>query len=254
MKITKAINLVACGLIIAATSCVFGETNPVENRSPSKYHDFLLKDGRSFRGRIVAYDQHTDIVSIERSDKQLIKTSPSVFDIADRIRIQDWHKAACFLSEHLFRVSARRIKVKRDKISYPGIWGPGRSENVRETYYEIAMSNGSALPFQDMWVEYHIHYTCHKKQGIKYGDFLVPELNPKSKKNVRTAVGIPFRISNNVSNSYAYVDAVADGICIRIIMPLSNGRNVLREYCLPDNLCKHRTWPEADVAPRRNKQ
>ena len=103
---STAIALTLCPAVPPPACCADGGF--AEGRSPAKYHDFLLKDGRSFRGRIVAYDQHTDIVSIECANKRLIKTSSAVFNKADQLHIKDWHATQCFRSESRFRISTGR--------------------------------------------------------------------------------------------------------------------------------------------------
>ncbi len=219
------------------------------------YHDFLLKDGRSFRGRIVAYDHHTDIVKIVRVDKRLIETSPSVFDEADQLRIKEWHTTRCFHSTKLFRVRAERQIVRAEK------WQPfrgdiggssgGSSRGLRNTYYDIIVENSSSIPFQNMTVEYQMHYRWGKTPGVKYGRFMVSKLEPKSKKKVRTTEYIPSNFKLKDAGLFWSPGSgnkmVSKGIWIRIILPLSNDRKEVREYCLPSNLSKHHKWTEKDV-------
>ena len=218
----------------------------------TQFHDFLLKDGRSFRGRIVAYDHHTDIVKIVQADKRLIKTAPSVFDEADQLRIKEWHIVRCFHSTKLLRVKVVKKIVKGEKWQTFSFGGSGGSSgHLRNTYYDIIMENTSSIPFQNMTVEYQMHYRWGKTQGVKHGRFMVTKLGPKSKKEVRTAECIPCRFKPKDAGLLwspgrgSKMDP--KGIWIRIILPLSNDREAVREYCLPSNLNKHRKWTEKGV-------
>lgn len=215
----------------------------------TEYHDFLCKDGRTFRGQIVAYDHHSSIVSIQRDNKRLIKVSPDIFDKVDQVYIKEWNIIRCFQSEHLFKVSAGRYAVKGEKVS--------RYKYLRNTHYNIVMENGSATPFQNMTVEYRIYYTCKQTQGIMCGKFLVSEMDPGSKRKVRTPRSIPSKLSSEKKISIfgnPYYTTAVDGIWLRITLPLSGGRKVAREYCLPDSISKHRKWATVDLPIVFNKQ
>lgn len=252
MKTTPRVLAAAWLLTLAANSLA---TTP--------YHDFLLADGRSFRGRIVVYDQHSDVVTIERADKKLVKTSSAVFDEADQLRIKEWHLIKCFGSEKQLKISAARICFKGGKVEHPGFFGSGPvTKQMRHMRYTIDLENCSGLAFRNLTVEYRIYYSQEyqkppgqkwiKKEGIKCGSEFIACLAPKTKSEVETADIIMNKIEDlryivppSSFKKSKKVDVV--GIWVRISRSLSNDRKVMREYCLPDNLGKHHKWVEIDV-------
>ncbi|MCK4565325.1 MAG: hypothetical protein KAU94_11710, partial [Verrucomicrobia bacterium] len=175
MKIAATAQVSAI-LLLLAVNCL----------AATPYHDFLLKDGRSFRGRIVDYDQHSDIVSIERADKRLVKTSPTVFDEADQVHIKEWHMVRCFKSESLFKVSAARHSFKGTrKAQSAGQLGLS-SIYVHLTRYSIILGNRSSIKLRNISVEYRIYYSFKKYKGVKSGKAYVAGIEPRSKKELET--------------------------------------------------------------------
>jgi hypothetical protein len=224
---------------------------PVNGGKKTPYHDFLLKDGRSFRGRIVGYNQQKGIVHIEHANKRLIKTSPKVFEKADQIRIKDWYTERCFLSQSLFKISAGRFAVKGKKWSTGGFdigFGSsgGSSGYIRNIYYDIVMENRADVPFQNIKVEYRIYYSWEKQKSVKHGELYITKLDAKTKKEERTAEYIPSRLNRSMFG--AGTKTVVDGIWIRVTLPLSNARKVTREYRCPDSIGGRKKWTDSDDA------
>lgn len=222
-------------ILISFIGLVFTASSPAE----SKYRDFLLKDGRSFRGRIVAYDQHSKVVSLERADKRLIKTDPGIFDKADQIHIEEWNMIQHFRSERWLKISVDRKK-----------FGPF---NLR---YTISFENNSGIVLPDMQIDTCIFYTQkHQKygerkwiieEGVTCGSACLPPLKPNSKPEQITA---DLSETKNLLWTFNLRFKPMDihGIWIRITLPLSNGRNIVRDECLPGHLIKHQTWTSSTI-------
>lgn len=232
----KSITLILVPLILLALI----STSP----AATKYHDFLCKDGRTFRGRILAYDQHANIVSIQRDNKRLIKVSPAVFDEADQLRIKEWNIIRCFQSERLFKISAgrRSCQTKRtvgqSKFDFPGFnidlsWGTQRAQSTQYThYYTITFENCSGIALQKMTVEYCIFYSQQRQnekrrwvedQGIEHGTDYIGQLNPKSKKELQTQKIIPTKIGDLHGGLFSFYEKRKNidvkGIWVRITLP-----------------------------------
>ncbi len=249
-------------LLAVATSC----------RATTQYHDFLLKDGRSFRGRIVAYDQHADTVSIECADKSLAKISPTVFDDADQLRIEEWNIVRCFESENLFKISAGRDSFEEKeavKTFYLGDGGPQtKTVRVHHVFYTIHLKNNSTIALQNLAIECCIFYSQEHRgkstdnkwvtdRGIQSWKAGIHQMDPKSKRELKTKDIITNKVEDLQTNSFLTYglskEVNVEGIWLRIILPLSNGREIMREYCLPDSLSKHHDWVSTSVPAGLNR-
>ena len=218
----------------------------------TEYHDFLLKDGRSFRGRIVGYDHHRDLVSIQRPGKSLVKTAPAVFDEADRLRIKEWYIQHDFMSDRFLEISAVKQACKETTES-----SDGKAGRIHRVGYIVSIKNKSNIALKNLQLEYGIYYNRRKvnlssdsgNRGVEFERVHFNEIKPRSRTDVKT-VGVVVLTSGSPPTSIPLQSRkiYIEGIWLRITLPLSTGKTLVRDFCYPDNLSKHLTWVEADVS------
>ncbi|RKX33412.1 MAG: hypothetical protein DRP64_20955, partial [Verrucomicrobia bacterium] len=155
-------------------------------------------------------------------------------DGADQRHIKEWNIIRCFQSERLFKISAgmrsRQTKrtVGQSKFDFSGfnIDLSGGSQGTQYTYYyTITLENRSNVTLKNMTIEYHIYYRQQKNKSVKCGKIWIHQMDPKSKKREETTEGIP----DYIGDIFYYQEVKVDGIWIRVTLPLSGDRKVVRE-------------------------
>ena len=242
---------------------------PAKAFSMSAFHDFLGKNGKTFRGKVLAYDVGRNIVTIQNIHNCTRKVSPEIFSEADRIYLRDWCLSKGFNSESCFRISAKRkqfaVDRKRHVHAYYG------SENAKTTIervgYEIRVDNRIATTLEDISIEYCIYYeqvrADRNKQvtdeGVKFGLLHIAKLKPKSSTVLKTDP-VTLR-KHELSADWFYYSGAENtqkgkmiGIWLRVHLPLSEGRKMTRHYSLPDSLMNNRKWFDHTIPVGANRR
>jgi hypothetical protein len=130
-------------------------------------HSFSLPDGRSIEATILSFDDRSGLVELERLDGKIVQVKPTVFVEEDQRYIQTWSADRLFLSSLYLQVGVDDVVLDQWKeeeyADLRDTAGNVDRELMKETRFEkmafeVALKNRSAVPFEDLYVEYVIFY------------------------------------------------------------------------------------------------
>lgn len=227
-----------------------------------KYHDFTDTQGRTIRGRILAYDEASGKVRFERDNRKQTKVSIGIFSEADQTYIKEWLFARSFMTEGTFKINAKRKQKNKEKEdSYL------RSRTVEDTHYEIILENRAATDLNNLEVEYCIYYEQEEvkhnaaleevlNQGVYFGNSSIESIASRGKVTLKTDAVSIFKdtmdsgvilitLDGKSADSDNVQEGEIHGIWIRVHLKLPSGERVTREYLMPNSINKSRKWTES---------
>lgn len=231
----------------------------------AQYRDFTDTEGRTIRGRVVAFDGKTGMATIERENKRIAKVPLAIFSEADQACIKAWETSQGFSSDRLLKITCacKKIEERKEKevddITYTG--GDVQKDFVKtvtrieKSAYEIQFQNMNPAPLQNIRMEYRIYYEQSKmtrdgekpepKQLCLEGNMSIPELPPKTKISVTTNPVEIFEEDINplpVLGGDPRIGGKGDlhGMRARIYMKTATGEEVMREVSQPSSLSEEK--------------
>jgi hypothetical protein len=223
-----------------------------------KYRDFTDTQGRTIRGRIVAYDATKKIVSFERDNRKTSKVPIGIFSEADQSYISEWDILRCFTDERRFKISVKRKEIENEgKSNKGGII----TRRVKDTHYEINLENKMASRLKGINLEYCIYYEQEEsgtaEQGVHCGTLAVDSIEPKSKKMLSTEGVSIFK--KELDSGYYYTSGSdstnrgdVHGVSIRVHLKLPSGTKETRECFFPETM-KNKRWATKSIDVGMNK-
>lgn len=244
--------------------CLFAMALGVHAANKS-YRDFTDTQGRTIRGRVVAYDEKKGVVTFERDNRKRSKVPLTIFADIDQAYIRDWNLLNKFKSSR-FKISANRKKKAGESTqSY------STKKKVEETHYEIQLENRSAYTFKNLKLIYGIYYeqeemkgsqeTC--LQGVYCDESTIEIMMPKTKEVIRTEVistytqelgagWVRVEEDGNYNSSDNVQRGEIHGLWVRIELTLPSGQTEIREFCHPDSLNNNRSWVSSTIRAGMN--
>lgn len=228
-------------------------TEPID-----EFHDFHGVNGKTCRGRIVAYSPATDRVTIAKTNKRTHKVGLSNFSEADQIYVHDWHLVKEFCTEANLHITTKKKKMGDDReIEFHDNEGRLRSrQRMEEIGYVVSLENRSGTNLSGVLVEYCIYYQQERpnqmgkmlNKGVKCGSMEIGTLAVKTKVQVKTqTVTISKRELEAGFNDDRVFEGKVLGIWARVYLPLANGNKAMRECSMPNDLMKVQKWATSDV-------
>lgn len=236
--------------------------------NPAGYHEFMGKNGKSLRAKVLAFDNFRKLVTLQKESGRTHKVDPGLFSDEDQTYIRNWLLVRGFNSESKFKVSAKRkqfdVDRERHVNGYTGL--QNAQTTVKEVGYEILLENRIAESLKDLTIEYCIYYEQERassgKQvtddGVKHGVLQIGQLASRAKANLITDPVKLFRYELN-SDWHYYSGAENTqkgkviGIWLRIHLPLSGGQKITRQYSLPESIKDKREWSDYDKSNGTNR-
>ena len=240
---------------------LFFATQIINVYAAKQYQDFTDTQGRTIKGCIVSYNEKTEIVVFERSNKRTAKVSLSIFSKESQAKILSLETKKNFTSKSTFKISATRQETKNKKKSSDGSKYLIRAENAN---YEIVLENMSNENFNNIKIEYCIYYEQEENadadasKGVLCGSISDLSIPKKSKETINTDQIIIFKSSLNLDNYYSMaskstLNGEILGIWIRVHTKLPSGENAIREYSRPDKILKNKKWRKSSIDVGLNK-
>ena len=232
-----------------------------------QYRDFLSKDGKAIRGRVLRYDARKSKVTIERDNRKVFTVPIFAFSDDDQEYILRWELNKVFLDDGDFKIDAKRKKFDEEKGSGSTFYGYSIDSRETETFgYEITLENRSTSPLEGLKVDYCIFYEQENsgngktidEEGVRCGTLDVASLRAKSSKELLTE---PVSIyTYELDADWVYADGRDNkisgdvrGVWVRVTKALDNGEVLTRDFCMPDSLSNSKTWTTSSVHVGRNK-
>ncbi len=235
---------------------------------PSGYHDFIGKNGKSLRAKVLAYDSCRKRVTLQKESGRTHKVDPGLFSDEDQTYIRNWLLARGFNSDSKFKVSARRkqFEVEREQHvnKYTGI--QNAQTTVKEIGYEILLENRITETLKNLTIEYCIYYEQERASGgkqvtddgVKHGVLHIGQLASRAQANLLTDPVKLFR--HELNSDWHYYSGAENtqkgkviGIWLRVHLPLSDGQRITRQYSLPDSIKDKREWSDFNISVGTNK-
>jgi hypothetical protein len=236
--------------------------------NPSGYHDFMGKNGKSLRAKVLAYDSFRKRVTLQKESGRTHNVDPGLFSDEDQTYIRNWLLARGFHSESKFKVSAKRKQFETEREqhvnTYTGI--QNSQTTVKEIGYEISLENRIAESLKNLTIEYCIYYEQERasdgKQvtddGVKHGVLHIGQLAARAQANVLTD---PVKLLRHELNSDWYYYSGSEntqkgkviGIWLRVHLPLSDGQRITRQYSLPESIKDKKEWSDFNISVGTNR-
>ncbi len=217
-------------MVVLASSLAWAETDEKE------YRNFIDAEGRTFLGKLLAFDAKAATAKLKRSDGKTGSIKLDVFSEADQLYIMDWVETKRLMEELDIQASYRsKIVPPKESASSDA------SRSVVEAGYTIQLKNNSKSPFTKIDVEYCIFYKQGKRngstivyeEGTSYGKSSFKELKPEDSAETETK---NVKLSGEGGGSQTLfgtideADSSVRGIWIRLKAPLPSGGSVVRDY------------------------
>ena len=212
-------------------------------------HTFTAPDGRTIKAAIIQYNAQKGTIRIEREDGARFWTDPSHFSEKDQAYIRQWIAVDEFMSSTKFKISAKRIKDKKDdsytKISYEVKLDNRTSSDLNHlriecrAYIRTNGYEGSSSPMRKEQVELHVKtIEAGKQTTIQLKPFDLFTMFDARVEKSTTPGG-----SQSISVSMAKTsEDVLKGVRIRVYGPYLGGERAYREWCYPSDAASKYKW------------
>lgn len=230
-------------------------------------HLFTLPDGRTIEATIRSFNDHSDLVELERLDGKMVKIKPTVFIEKDQRYIQMWSEERLFLSSLHLQIEVDDVVLDHWKEEeYEDLTdtaGNTERELMKETHfekvaYEVTLKNRSAESFEDLYVEYVIFYEQSQKsydkpkihQLTKRDTVEIQRVDGKStwvKKTDDVTVHKDNIMSKNWTSGRSRTGGKGEvhGLRARLCKKMLDGSVRYREFTNPTSLSETRyPWPD----------
>ena len=207
--------------------------------------------GRAIMLKVIKCDPQHDSVTVEREEGQRLTVKISGFSKADQTYIQEWYKANELIDQKNLKISFDDVTARREEEiaghtsdGYGGSWDEKIGIKKYETVsYKITFENKSAYPVQNARLEYKVYYEQADRREkdptqkilSKSSDLSV--IYPK-KKIFFTTEGVEILNEKKTASYYSFIPAEGDvhGIRCRLIVKLSEDKEIVREFSYPSSL------------------
>jgi hypothetical protein len=241
------------GLIFCLIAVITGA------QAEDTYRDFTDTQGRTIRGRVLAYDTARGEVSFERENGRTAKVPVTIFSEADRQYIEKWNNQAGVRSTTRFRISCDRRAVRdwSEKMMGTIHYSDGSvqhdqvtgKKDFAETNYEIVLVNRNSHPITDLVLEYCIYYQqelmdgAEAQQGVLFGSVPIEKLDASERRTIETDSVVVFKEETNAEFLYSRVlNGEVNGICLRLYLKDGDERVLVREVGVPDSIPDSYEW------------
>lgn len=221
------------------------------------YRDFTDVQGRTIRGRVVAFDAAKGSVKFERDNRKTVSVPIKIFCEKDQAFIRDGEIMRLFANESKFKISVKRNEEDNEEKS-------GLDNNVdydaEDTNYWIELENRTGAELKGVTMEYCIFYEQEDAEkisheclkGVKSGKIDIGDLKPKAKKSYPTEAVTTYKAELSserhfTSGAKNVHKGEVHGICVRVYLKVPGAGQETREFCLPDTLMKKQSWVTSSV-------
>jgi len=221
--------------------------------SADQLRTFTDIQSRSFEGRIMAFNQGDQLVTILRVDGKAGKIGLDQLSDNDRQYISNWGITNNFMNCVEIATKLASDGVQEDDR--------GASEQVADFHYLINLTNSSASVFGKITMEYCIFYrqgerdgnTVTYDEGTYYGKAMVDSLAANSSVLLKTK-DIKLYSKSGLNTLFGVSDNLADadirGIWLRFKTKSPLGDEMVREYRTSDD--ERWKWTAYSIAAGRN--
>jgi len=226
-----------------------------------QYRDFTDIKGRTIRGCVLAFDEHSGTVSFERDNQRTSKVPITIFSEADQDYIKNWCLLRGFRDPSRFKISVKKKNGKTWKKT-----GEIGGVSTKEVRYDIVLENRNDLPLENVSVEYRIFLRA-KGNGRWVEDFYKALGSSQDLLNPLPVLGegkyaeIPSKGTMVLETKYARTvkekvnggimdvfgeyfetqEVVLEGVWVRVTTVI-DGETIMREVFAPDTLRGKYEW------------
>jgi hypothetical protein len=210
--------------------------------------NFTDTQGRTIKGQLMGFDDHKQLVIINRVDNGKPSQAPlAVFSDTDQQYIQAWN------FEHDFRDSLR-ISISRKTFKKPNADDGKRypAECIKSIGYEVELENQSTTRFEAVEIEYCLFYHQGEHQrgkltfieGVQYGRFRIESISPDSNQCLITEPVLIFNETGPASLFGRSEGARGEvlGLWLRVHITSPSGAVITREHRSPSTLGSTKVW------------
>lgn len=262
-------------IILSWIRIVFVLSLFIEIGFADEYRDFTSASGQKIRGKIIKCDTQRKKIYFRRDNKKQMWIAPAKFCKNDQKYISDWTAANRFMSPVRLTFS---IKKMWDKTK--GKQGDKKNKDIIKTfvseepasfssdiikrkyiYYEVGLKNGSNLIFDNVRIEYKILLQRKNKRSLekrKKDCWITGTIEASTfakgshiRKTKVFALKTIYQINkitgnNVVLNNLPHKEKVFEddvkGIIFKIYGPMLEGKQMIREVCLPKSFSAKYGW------------
>jgi len=264
MKTLVPKHIIAVSMMVVAAAAPTGMASQNDGRTAAQddsrkkiitestlqeFRIFTAKDGKTVRGRILAYSQNKGTVTIAKKNGRASLVDLNTLSKDDQTYVREWHRIKDFFSQDRFHISVRKK------------WGGAGAEYLiwksEETIvYEIRLENLGSYDLNGLTLDYCIYHEQEELnyrgqvviQGVKSGTRNIGTLARGKKARFETE---PVVFPKEGQFEYYKGNKVSQGkilgIWIRIYLPLESGKKAMREFASPSSLMSTRKWVSLDA-------
>lgn len=218
-----------------------------------EFRDFHGENKKTVRGRVVAYNPDSDVVTIAKEKGGTYRVGLSQFSDADQAYVRECNPIKEFFNQKRFHISTEKKPV-----------GGGvelmicRQEEI--IAFDILLENRSHYDLNGLTLDYCIY---HEQEELNYRGQVMSQGVVSGTRNIGTlARGEKVRLKTEpvVFPKGAQIEYYKDnkvpqgkilGLWIRVCLPLVDGNKAMRELSMPNTLINNRKWITPKEARRR---
>lgn len=233
------------------------------------FRDFKSKDGKVVRGRVCAFDESSDAVTIETENKRTSKVPISVFSEEDQAYIKVWQNQQGVRSSSKLRITVERKAVKSwVEKQYGSVTVNGEADgtqqtgktNFEEIAFDMELANRNSYPIKDLVLEYCIYYEQElekdqaAKPGVLFGTKTINRIAPNGKMEFTTDAVTVFEFAMGSQFADAYeLDGQVFGCAMRLYLQQGDEKTLVREERCPTKLPSTYEWESKSRVVGKNK-
>jgi len=243
------------GCLLVCMSCFGAE---------EKAHMFTDQQDRTVFARIIRMDERRGLVELELENKRRIKVKPSIFCEKDQVYIKSWIWINTFTSNSGLVFTGKKKTVGSGTKN----GGRGVVQELEEVAYNCELKNKSALPYENIKVEYCVFWaqeTIDEEGGevcLKQsysGRHEIERIGPLAALKFQTdPVTL---VQQRLKADYYYESGTPDrqsakikGVWVKVFMTTPDGKTTIRDFCEPGDVIKRQKWTAPDDVSKKKKK
>lgn len=249
----------------------------------NEFRTFTTQDGRTLKAAVTRYDTASGTLQIQREDGKKISVSVDTFSDDDKTYAAQWLAAQVFASTSQLKLDITREELKSSKTDLEidltdtdsprggsGIRNIGTDKNTQYRFI-LNMNNSSAVPLENLSMEYRLYYSQEKAELDKDASEKLPEdrpdiykavneekvkkssgeLKPLEAKGEKQVATKPVTLLKRTVNNRDYEDKInlksdLHGIWIKVTMRGPDGERIVREIAYPPSIPGKFDWDRED--------
>ena len=217
----------------------------------AEMREFELPDGRTLEADIVDYNPSQGEVTLKRADGKKIPIKPGIFVEKDQVYIREWIAGQDFLSDKILS-----IKIEKNRIDSSTSGSSMRSKNELFVY-DITVANrgrktiGCRAEYRIYCLQWSVdpdrvnNRLYMRTKGALPGAFERIDIEAGTERNLQTE---SITISQVEREYPGKMEDELYGIWLRFYYMQSNGTELVRDLCLPENISSKHAWDEKSVS------